>query len=118
MNFFNQIQNISNISRELLQKTYKESVQELNKKEFILEKKATIKFESEHIPKIKRNLMKVASRGCICYTFSIDEYPTTLKDEEIVKILKNNFPDLKISNRVISDLEYYFYKRMFTISWE
>jgi len=118
MNFFNKIQNISNISRELLQKTYKESVQELNRKEFILEKKATIKFEKRYIPKIKRNLMKVASRGCICYTFSIDEYPTNLTDEKIIEILKNHFPDLKISNKVVSDLEHYFHKRIFTISWE
>jgi hypothetical protein len=118
MNFFSKIQNISNISRELLQKTYRESVQEYNKKQFILEEKATIKFEKRHIPKIKRNLMKVASRGCRYYTFSIYEYPTRLPDEKIVEVLKKNFPDLKISNRVIADVDFDLYDRMFTISWE
>jgi len=110
MNFFNKIQNISNISRELLQKTYRESMIENYRREFILEKKATIKFEKRYIPKIKRNLMKVASRGCSCYTFSIEEYPTHLSDEKIVEVLKKHFPDLKIFNRVISEI--------FFISWE
>jgi predicted Rossmann fold nucleotide-binding protein DprA/Smf involved in DNA uptake len=115
MNFFSKIQNIS---RELLQKTYKESVQELNKKQFILEEKATIKFEKRHISKIKRNLMKVASRGCRYYTFSIHEYPIRLPDVKIVEVLKKNFPDLKISNKVINDVNFNLYDRMFTISWE